>query len=103
MSRYDSGLPVEMEGASEEDLLESQYGEAILERVNFSRGRVRPSASLDFSVGAALWRNERRSLSLQADIINTTNRLNVINFSGLFSGTAIEPRRTFAVRLQAEF
>jgi outer membrane cobalamin receptor len=103
MSRYDSGLPVELEGASEEDLLESQYGEAILERVNFHRGRVRPSASLDFSVGAALWHKERRSLSLQGDIINTTNRLNVINFSGLFSGTAIEPRRTFAVRLQAEF
>jgi len=103
MGRYDSGLPVEIEGASEQDLLEWQYGEAIRERVNFSRGRVRPSASLDFSVGAELWRKERRSVTLQADAINMTNRLNVINFSGLFSGTAIEPRRTFAVRLQAEF
>jgi len=32
-----------------------------------------------------------------------TNRLDVINFAGLFSGTAVAPPRSLFVRLQAEF
>jgi hypothetical protein len=40
---------------------------------------------------------------LQADVINLTNRLNVINFAGLFSGTALAPPRSFAIRIHAEF
>ena len=40
---------------------------------------------------------------LQADLLNLTNRLNVIDFAGLFSGTALAPPRSVAVRLQAEF
>jgi hypothetical protein len=101
--RYDSGLPVELEGVSNLPLLNLQYGSAILSRVNFSRERVRPSAAVDASTGVELWNKESRSLRLQGDVLNISNRLNVINFSGLFSGTAIEPRRTFAIRLQAEF
>ena len=36
-------------------------------------------------------------------VVNLTNRLNVINFAGLFSGTAFAPPRTFGVRAQVEF
>jgi enoyl-[acyl-carrier-protein] reductase (NADH) len=36
-------------------------------------------------------------------LLNVTNRLNVINFAGLFSGTAIAPPRSFAIRLHADF
>ena len=39
----------------------------------------------------------------QADVLNLTNRLNVINFAGLFSGTAIGAPRSFSIRLSAEF
>ncbi|MBI3682826.1 MAG: TonB-dependent receptor [Acidobacteria bacterium] len=100
---YNSGLPVEMEGVADHALLESQYGEQILNRVNFSRGRVRPSFSLDASAGWDVWNKEARAVRLQFDALNLTNRLNVINFTGLFSGTALEPRRSFALRLEVAF
>jgi hypothetical protein len=42
-------------------------------------------------------------LRLQGEVENATNKLNVINFAGLFSGTAIAPPRSGNVRLQFEF
>lgn len=101
--RYDSGLPVELEGAAPTSLLVQQYGQRILDRVNLARGRVRPSSSLDISGGADLWQRERRAVRLQADVLNLSNRLNLINFSGLFSGTAIAPGRQWTLRLQTVF
>ncbi len=98
---YGSGLPVEFNGTYQDAL--AQYGARIVNQVNFGRGRVRPSFSLNASVGAVLWKNERESLSVQADVQNFTNRLNVINFAGLFSGTALAEPRSEAIRIQAEF
>jgi len=71
--------------------------------VNFNRGRVRPSFALDLSAGADLWVREKRSVRLQADALNVTDRLNVINFAGLLSGTALAAPRSVAVRLQTEW
>ena len=99
---YNSGLPLETLDQSV-DFLVAQYGREIVDRVNFGRGRVRPSFSLDSSVGADLWRHEKRSVSVQADALNLTDRLNVINFAGLLSGTAIAPPRSFGIRLRLEF
>ncbi|MDP8981497.1 MAG: TonB-dependent receptor [Acidobacteriota bacterium] len=101
-SAYGSGLPVEIDPASDPELA-AQYGSRILDRVNFSRGRVRPSFTIDATAGIDLWRHEKQSVTLQADVRNLTDRLNVINFAGLFSGTAIGPPRSFGVRLRAEF
>ena len=75
----------------------------ILERVNLSRGRVRPNFQLDLSVGVKIWEQDERSVDLQFDITNATDRLNVINFTGLFSGTAIAPGRMIGVRLRTRF
>jgi hypothetical protein len=77
--------------------------QAILERVNFERGRIRPNFSLDFAVGLRLWEREARSLSLQFDLRNATDRLNVINFSGLFSGTALAPGRQITFQIKTRF
>jgi hypothetical protein len=44
-----------------------------------------------------------KRIRVQADVLNLSNRLNVINFAGLFSGTALGAPRSAAVRLQAEF
>jgi hypothetical protein len=99
---YNSGLPVDSPDQSI-DILTAQYGAAILSRVNFEAGRVRPSFALNASVGADLWRKEHRSVTLQLDALNLTDRLNVINFAGLLSGTAIAPPRSFGVRLRTEF
>ena len=100
---YASGLPVELEGAINTSVLVQQYGPDVVSRVNLERGRVRPSFSLDASVGADLWVREKRSLRWQADAINLTDRLNVINFAGLLSGTALAAPRSLAMRLQLEW
>ena len=98
---YGSGLPVEFAGDPATAL--AQYGQRIVDRVNFDRGRVRPSFSLDASAGVDLLKHEKKTLRFQADFLNLTNRLNVINFAGLFSGTALGAPRSFGLRLTAEF
>ena len=102
-ARFDSGLPVVIEDDIDVNLLIQQYGRRVVDRVDFERGRVKASSSLDASVGVNLRNWGPRSLRLQGDVFNLADRLNVINFAGLFSGTAVGPRRTVAVRLDAEF
>ncbi len=103
MAGYGSGLPVDLKGNEDIPSLVEQYGARIIDRVNFVAGRVRPSFSLDASIGADLWRREKRGLRLQLAAENLTNRLNVINFAGLFSGTALAPPRSGSARLLYEF
>lgn len=98
---YGSGLPVEFAGDLDRAVV--QYGPRIVDRVDLARGRVRPSASLDASVSYVIYRTQQQRVRVQTDIVNLTNRLNVINLAGLFSGTALAPPRSFAVRVQAEF
>jgi outer membrane cobalamin receptor len=98
---YGSGLPVEFVGDPAEAL--AQYGPRIIQQVDFESGRVRPSASLDAAFSATLVKTGRTQLRIQANVVNLTDRLNVINFAGLFSGTALAPPRTFGVRAQVGF
>ncbi len=42
-------------------------------------------------------------MRLQIDAQNLNNVLNVIDFGGLFSGNAIGPSRSFALRLSTTF
>ncbi len=85
-AEYGSGLPVEINGDADLNDLTDEYGPQIVSRVNFAAGRVRPNFSLDLSAGADLWKHEKSVLRLQGEIENLTNKLNVINFAGLFSG-----------------
>ncbi len=98
---YGSGLPTEFDGTVQDAI--QQFGQQIVDRVNFERGRVRPSLSLGASVGTELVRREHLLMRLQADVQNFNNRLNVINFAGLFSGTGIAPPRSYSLRLGIEF
>jgi hypothetical protein len=100
---YGSGLPVEFD--EDIDLAEAlaQHGPRIVAEVDFEDERVRPSLSIDAAFSAVLVDAARARLRLQANVVNVTNRLNVINFAGLFSGTAIAPPRSFGVRMQIEF
>ena len=100
-AEYGSGLPVDFDGTYEEALAE--YGQAVIDRVNFYRNRVRQSLSLDVSVGADIWRKDNVAVRAQFDAQNLNNRLNLINFAGLFSGNAIAPPRSYAIRLQMIF
>jgi len=98
---HGSGLPFEFTGTFDQALAE--YGQQVIDRINFADGRVRPNLSLDLSAGADLYKKEKRSLRLQADVENLNNRLNVIDFGGLFSGNAIGPPRSYYLRLAGAF
>ncbi len=101
---FGSGLPVELDtGDTNYQFLLAQYGTRILNEVDFARGRVRPSYSLDTSSGMDLYHKENKTLTLEVQISNLTNHLNVINFASLFSGTAIGAPRSFEARLKASF
>lgn len=108
--RYGSGLPVELEEADDDDdddepasRSTQPISQAILDRVNFDRGRIRPNLSFDLGAGLRVWEHDSQSASLQVDVRNITDRLNVINFSGLFSGTALAPGRQVSFALKVRF
>ena len=98
---YGSGLPFEY-GGTEADAL-ALYGPAVVSRLNFDRGRVRPSLAVSASLGLDLYKDEKFTTRLQLDGDNLNNRLNVIDFGGLFSGNAIAPGRSWALRLNTSF
>ncbi len=103
-SSYGSGLPVELDsGDTSRAFLLSQYGSEVLSHVDFPRGRVRPSFSLDAGAGLKLYGKENSAFWIQVQCTNLTNHLNVINFASLFSGTAIGAPRSFDVGARAVF
>jgi hypothetical protein len=100
---YGSGLPADLGDNADYDFLLSQYGSKVLSRVSFDRQRVRPSYSLDLAAGVDLLRRDRRVMSLEAEVTNITNHINVVNFASLFSGTAIGVPRSGSLRLKYQF
>lgn len=100
-AQYGSGLPVDFDGTYQQALAE--YGQQVIDRVNFATGRVRPSFAVDASLGADVWKNDKLTTRLQFDALNINNRLNLINFAGLFSGNSIAPPRSYGLRLQTTF
>jgi len=103
-AQYGSGLPVELDTSSLDlNFLLAQYGEAILSRVNLERGRVKPSFALGAAAGAELYHKENRALHFQVEVNNLTDRVNVLDFAGLFSGTAVAAPRSASARLRFTF
>lgn len=100
-AEYGSGLPVDFDGTRSQAL--AQYGAALVDRVNFPRGRVDPSLALDASAAAEWPVGDRLKMRLQVDGENLNNRINVVDFAGLFSGNAVEPPRSGDVTLGLRF
>jgi hypothetical protein len=100
---YNSGLPVELDDNETAGDLEAAYGNAIVSQVDFSRGRVRPWWSADVSAGCSLFQAKDRALRLEVHVANLADRVNVINFASLFSGTAVGPTRSIGARLRWTF
>jgi hypothetical protein len=100
-AEYGSGLPFEYRG-TEADAL-ARYGPQVVNRINFERGRIRPLLAVNSSLGADIYKSERMNVRFQVDGGNLNNRLNVIDFGGLFSGNAIAPARSVTVRLNTRF
>jgi hypothetical protein len=101
--KYGSGLPVELDRDLDIADLAAHYGAAVVGRVDFDAERLRLTFSLDAGSGLELWRRAKRRLEMRAEVANLTNRLNVVNFAGLFSGTAIAPPRSASVRARLDF
>jgi len=99
--QYDTGLPFEFNGTQQQALAE--YGQQVIDRINFARGRIYPSFQVNASAGADVYKSERMAMRFQIDGQNLTNILDVIDFGGLFSGNAIGPSRSVAMRLTTSF
>jgi hypothetical protein len=79
------------------------YGQAVVNRINFARSRIHPSFQVNASAGANVYESDRMNVRFQIDGQNLTDVLDVIDFGGLFSGNAIGPSRSFALRLTTNF
>jgi len=99
--QYGTGLPFDFQGTEQEALQE--YGPEVISRINFARGRIDPSLLVSASAGVDVYKSDRMNVRYQIDGQNLTNTLDVIDFGGLFSGNAIGPPRSFAMRLTTSF
>jgi hypothetical protein len=100
-AEYGSGLPFEYQGT--EATAFARYGPQVVSRINFARGRMRPLFAVNASLGVDVYKRERMSVRCQVDGGNLNNRLNVLDFGGLFSGNAIAPARSATMRLNTRF
>ena len=98
---YNSGLPFEADLTPQQ--YATEYGQVVINHLNFDRGRINPYLTEDASVGADLYRQEKVSVRLQGDAENLSNKLEVIDFGGLFSGNALGPSRQYTFRLVTTF
>jgi hypothetical protein len=98
---YGSGLPFDYGGSEDQAL--AIYGPQVVSRLNFARGRIRPSLDVNSSIAVDLYRHESVTMTLRVDGENLNNRLNVLDFGGLFSGNAIAPARSVQARYDVRF
>lgn len=107
--QFDSGLPFEYQCDPSLTLHQciagevQTYGQQVVNRVNFARGRIYPSFLLNASAGADLHKSDRLTIRFQVDGQNLTDLVDVIDFGGLFSGNAIGPSRSVMMRLTTSF
>jgi len=100
-SDYNSGLPFQPDLTPQQ--YATEYGQVVINHLNFDRGRISPYLTENASLGTDIYKREKYSVKLQADAQNLSNKLEVIDFGGLFSGNAIGPSRSFSLRLATEF
>ena len=100
-SNYNSGLPFQPDLTPQQYVME--YGQVVINHLNFNRDRIRPYFTQNASMSAELFEREKTSIRLQADAQNLGNTLEVIDFGGLFSGNALGPSRQYMLRLVTAF
>ena len=54
-------------------------------------------------MGATLFHKEGKDVSFEIEGHNLTDKLNVLNFASLFSGTAVAPPASVSARLKIGF
>ena len=98
---YNTGLPFEADLTPQQ--YATEYGQVVINHLNFNRQRVSPYFTQNLSVGADLYKGEKLNMRFQGDIANLSNTLELIDFGGLFSGNAIGPARQYTFRLVTSF
>ncbi len=98
---YNTGLPFQPDLTAQQ--YATEYGQVVINHLNFDRERILPYFTQNASVGVDLYEHEKRSLRFQGDVANLSNTLEVIDFGGLFSGNAIGPSRSYFLRLTTTF
>ncbi|MGB8536122.1 MAG: TonB-dependent receptor plug domain-containing protein [Acidobacteriaceae bacterium] len=98
---YNTGLPFEPDLTPQQ--YATEYGQVVINHLNFNRQRVNPYFTQNLSVGADIFKREKCTLRFQGDIANVSNTLELIDFGGLFSGNAIGPGRQYTFRTVATF
>jgi hypothetical protein len=98
---YNTGLPFEADLTAQQ--YATEYGQVVINHLNFNRQRISPYFTQNISVGADVFKREKYALRFQGDIANVSNTLEVIDFGGLFSGNAIGPGRQYTFRLATTF
>ena len=99
--QFDTGLPFDFTGDPQQALAE--YGQQVFDRLNFNRGRIYPSFLVNASAGADVYQSDHVKMRFQIDGQNLTDIVDVMDFGGLFSGNAIGPSRSVAMRLTTNF
>jgi hypothetical protein len=103
--RYDSGLvthavPADLAG-DPNDYFAAPY---IVEHANtdLDPNRIQSRTIIDFSIGADM-QSHHIPVSIQADLLNATNKKGLYNIQSVFGGTHVIPPRMLAVRLRYTF
>ena len=98
---YNTGLPFQPDLTPEQ--YATEYGQTVINHLNFNRDRISPYFTQNLTVGADLLKREKFTTRFQGDIANVGNTLELIDFGGLFSGNAIGPGRQFTFRILTTF
>ena len=72
-AEYGSGLPIVFTGTYDDAL--AQYGQSVVDRIDFVHHRVRPSLAIGASLGTDVFKNDKLSIKLQADALNLKQSL----------------------------
>jgi hypothetical protein len=103
--RYDSGLVTDADPASLlEDPDNAFAAPYVVEHsgTELDPNRIKSRTILDFSIGADL-QGHHLPFSVQADLLNATNKKGLYNIQSVFGGTHVTPPRMLAVRVKYRF
>jgi hypothetical protein len=98
---YNTGLPFQPDLTPQQ--YTAEYGQVVINHLNFNRNRVSPYFTQNVTVGADILKREKFTTRFQGDIANVGNTLELVDFGGLFSGNAVGPGRQFTFRLLTTF
>jgi hypothetical protein len=103
--RYDSGLVTHADPATLLQDPDNAFAAPFISvhaNTDLDPNRIKPRTILDFSVGADL-QHYRLPISVQADLLNATNKKGAYNILSTFGGTHVIPPRMVAVRVRYSY